>query len=239
MRNVLAIARRELDTYFTSPIAYVVIAVYLVAVGIIFSLILHYSREATMRYTLTNGFNIFFLIVATVAFTMRLLAEEQRSGTIELLLTSPVRDWEVVLGKFLACIVLMCAMIGLTLYFPLLLFIFKGNPDVGPILSGYLGLFFLGASSASIGVFSSSLTKNQVVALIVGVIICLLLWFTQYLADVTSPPVQDFLGYLSILNHYPDFSRGIIDTKDVVYYLSLIFAGLFLATRSLETRRWR
>ena len=239
MRNIIAIARRELNAYFTSPIAYVAIAVYLVAMGIIFSLILHYSREATMRYTLSNGFTIFFLIVATVAFTMRLLAEEQRSGTIELLLTSPVRDWEVVVGKFLACVLLICVMLALTLYYPFLLFIFQGNPDIGPIISGYLGLFLLGASAASIGVFSSSLTKNQVVALIVGVVICLVLWFTQYLADVTSPPMQDFFAYLSILQHYPDFSRGIIDTKDVVYYLSLILASLFLATRSLETRRWR
>lgn len=235
MRIIFAIAKREFQAYFVSPIAYVVIAAFLVVTGYLFSIILILSREATMRYLFGNVMVI--LIFVAPVLTMRLLAEEQRSGTIELLLTSPVKDWEVVLGKFLASLGLFASMISLTLYYPFILERY-GNPDPGPIAGGYLGLLLFGGSVLSIGVFTSSLTRNQIVAALMGVGISLFLWLCDALANFASPPLSSFFSYLSLRTHFPDFAKGVVDTKDVVYYLSIIASGLFLATRSLEKRRW-
>lgn len=236
MRNTFAIAKRELQAYFVSPIAYVVTAAFLVITGYLFSMILYYSREATMRYLFGNIATI-LLFVAPV-LTMRLLAEEQRSGTIELLLTSPVRDWEAVLGKFLAGLALLVIMLALTLYYPLILERY-GDPDLGSIAAGYLGLLLLGGALLAIGVLTSSLTSNQIVAAVLGVGLILILWLSQALSDVAGPPLAGFFSYLAFPTHYFDFAKGVIDTKDVIYYLSVIAAALFLATRSLETRRWK
>jgi ABC-2 type transport system permease protein len=236
MKNAWTIAQREVGAYFVSPIAYVVTAAFLFVMGILFERILFYSREATLRYLFQNlGFLLTFV---APLLSMRLLAEEQRSGTLELLLTSPVRDWEVVVGKFLAALALFSVMLALTLLYPLILLAF-GNPDMGPILSGYLGVVLMGSSMLAIGVFTSSLSQNQIVAGVLGIVILLVLSLLEPLAQAFGPPVSEFLLNLSLGRHFPDFAKGVIDSQDVVYYLSVTVAGLFLATRSLEARRWR
>lgn len=238
MRNVIHIARRELNAYFVSPIAYVVGAIYLAVMGGLFGIILYYSREATLRYVFLHGVSILFLVLVTQVLTMRLLAEEQRQGTLELLLTAPLRDWEVVIGKYLASLGVFAAMIILTGYFPIVL-LRVGNPDVGPMLAGYLGYLLLGAALLSIGLFASALTQNQIVAAVLGIGITLLLWLSGALEELVGETAKKIITYLPIFDHYMDFVRGIIDTKDIVYYLSLIAFFLFLTTRVLETRRWR
>ena len=238
MVNTLAIARRELVAYFASPVAYVVIAAFLVIMGFLFGFVLGAPlqyRQADMSPVLGSA-PIILLLVAP-ALTMRLLSEEQRSGTIELLLTSPVRDWEVVLGKFLASLALLLTMLALTLYYPLLMMVF-GNPDRGAIASGYVGAILLGASFLSIGLLASSLTQNQVVAAMISFGIILALWLVGFLGGVVTGPPAEIINYISITEHYSDFMQGIVSSKDVIYYLSIVAGALFLATRSLETRRW-
>ncbi|MFB0535158.1 MAG: ABC transporter permease [Anaerolineae bacterium] len=239
MRNTFAIAKRELQAYFVSPIAYAVTAAFLLVMGILFALFIINpgGAEASMVFFFGSIFSVFFLLLITPLLTMRLLAEEQHSGTIELLLTSPVRDWEVVLGKFLASWMLFAAMLVLTLYYPFLLERF-GNPDWGPIASGYLGFLLMGGALLSVGVLTSSLTQNQIVAAFLGVVINLLLLLCLFVSDFAGP-LSGFVSYLSTLTHLIDLIKGVVDTKDVIYYLSVIAVCLFLATRSLETRRWR
>lgn len=238
MKNLWYIARRELAAYFTSPIAYVIIAVYLAVVGGLFGFILYYSREATLRYVFLHGVSLLFLVLVTQALTMRLLADEQRQGTLELLLTSPVRDWEVVLGKYLASLIVFGTMVLLTSYMALLL-LRIGKPDIGPMLAGYLGYILLGAALLAIGVFSSSLTQNQIIAAIVGMGITLLLWLSGALVDMVGGAVGQVFAYLPIFDHYIDMVRGVIDTKDILYYLSVTAVFLFFSVRVVESRRWK
>ncbi|MCL5264217.1 MAG: ABC transporter permease [Chloroflexi bacterium] len=236
MRNVLTLTEKELRTYFVSPLAYVVIAAFLVVTGVFFAGIFIGSHQATMEYTFQNMSVILLLVSPMLA--MRLLSEEQRSGTIELLLTSPVRDIEVVLGKFFASLVFLVTMLGLTLYYVLLLTRF-GSPEAGPILSGYLGIFLLGAAFLAIGLFTSSLTSNQVVAAFLTIAILLVLWVLDALTSMFGSSASAVLSYLSLSKHISDLPKGLIDTKDLIYFLSLIVACIFLTTRSLEARRWR
>jgi ABC-2 type transport system permease protein len=235
MRNMIYVAHRELRAYFASPIAYVVIAAFLAIMGFFFTLIVTITQEASMAGVFGNVAVV--LLFVSPALTMRLLAEEQRSGTIELLLTLPVRDWQVVLGKFLASLTVYAVMLALTLYYPALL-MKLGNPDPGPIGSGYLGLLLLGGSFLSIGLFSSALSRNQAVAALVGFGAMLILWLIDVASGLFGPPVSDFVTYISLSGHYFDFLRGVIDTKDVVFYLSVMAASLFLSVQVLQLRRW-
>lgn len=236
MKNMIIIAQKELRAYFASPIAYVVIAAFLAIMGFFFWLIVSLSREASLRGVFAN-MAITLLFIAP-ALTMRLLAEEQRSGTIELLLTLPVRDWQVVLGKFLASLAVLALMLALTLYYPLLLLRF-GDPDRGPIIAGYVGLLLLGGSFLAIGVFTSSLSRNQVVAALLGFGAMLILWLIDIAGRLLGPPVSDVVTYMSLSDHYFDFIRGIIDSKDVIFYLSVMAGFLFLSVETLQLRRWR
>jgi ABC-2 type transport system permease protein len=236
--NMIAILRKEMRAYFVSPIAYVVIAAFLLMCGVFFAILALAqpgSVDASMGIVFGNA-TVVLLIVAP-ALTMRLVAEEQKSGTIELLLTAPVRDWEVVIGKYLASLILFLIAIALTLFYPLVLKHY-GTPDTGPIIGGYIGLILFGAAFLSVGVLASALTQNQVISALVAVAILLGLWLIGAFADSARPPVSDVLNYLSIISHYNDFEQGLIDTKDIVYYLSVIAVALFLAVRTLETRRW-
>jgi len=236
MRNIAAIAKRELRVYFGLPWAYVVTAVFLVASGYGFGF-----REETYMDTTLRGFlglASFFLLFLAPALTMRFFAKELESGTIELLLTAPVRDLEVVLGKFLASLGILAVMLALTLYYPLLLLWF-GSPDPGPIASGYLGIFLLGAVFLAAGLFASSLTSNQVVAFVLGSGIILALWLLGNAADFAEGVAGSILRYASISSHFPDFGRGLLDTRGMVYYATLVVLFLFLTLRSLEMRRWR
>jgi ABC-2 type transport system permease protein len=238
MRNMLIIARRELGAYFASPIAYLVMAGFLAIAGYFFSVILVIFREASLERTFLNTVTVLLFVSPLLA--MRLLSEEQRSGTIELLLTAPVRDWQVVWGKWLAAFLLFVLMIALTGVHVLILWRL-GNPDFGPILSGYLGVILLGAALLALGTLTSALTENQIVAAVLGIALAVLFWVSGAVSEVVG--TDSFLGrffeQLALPEHLFDFMRGVVDTAHVVYYLSVTVGALYLATRILETRRWR
>jgi ABC-2 type transport system permease protein len=238
----LTIARRELDAYFVSPIAYLVTAAFLVISGFFFSVFLISAQQqpnndiTQVMQGLFNNINVILLFIAPL-LTMRLLADEQRSGTIEVLLTAPVRDWEVVLGKFLAALALFLVMLLLTLLYPLFIWRMGGNPDWGPVFGGYLGLILLAGATLSIGTLASALTENQIVAAVIAFAILLVLWLIGAAGTVWTGAAEVFRA-LSILERSDNFARGVINLEDIVYYLSLIIGTLFITTRILETRRY-
>lgn len=237
MRTALAIAWKEIQAYFTNPMGYIVALVYLALTGYFFGLdVTGVFPQATIESYI--GPRAFILILLAPAMTMRLMAEEQKLGTIELLLTSPVRDWEVVLGKFIASLIFFVGTLSLTLYYVVLLYAF-GNPDTGPIWSGYLGLILYGASALAIGLLASSLTSNQIVALVVGFGFLLIMGIVNRAATLVDGTAKTVLIHLDLTTHLDDFSRGIIDTSHIVYYITVILVFLFLTVRSVETRRWR
>ena len=236
MRTALVIARREILAYFISPIAYMVSAVFLLIAGYLFSLILIQSQQATMEGLF---FNIMVVLIFVVPLlTMRLLSDEQKTGTIEILLTAPVRDWEVVVGKYLAAMGMFGVMLACTLYFPVILWRVGGSPDWGPIMTGYLGLILLTSAMMAIGTLTSAVTENQIVAAVLGFGILLLLWLIEAAGNIATGSAT-VLSYLSMPAHYNDFARGAINLEDVVYYVSVTIGALFIATRMLETRRYR
>lgn len=236
-RNTFAIFWKETKTYFTSPMAYIIGGVFLAITGYLFvSSISVAFPEAGIRGWLDPSTTVFVLWAP--AITMRLLAEEQKLGTLELLMTSPIRDYEIVLGKFAAVLAILLATLALTLFYTLLLVLY-GDPDFGPILTGYLGIFLFGGASLSVGLLASSLTSNQVVAAIVSFGALLLMVLTNQAADITSGLAAQVLEGVSLSGHFDDFSRGILDTNNVVYYLSVMAFFLFLTIRNIESRRWR
>ena len=233
MRNIWIIAKRELYAYLNSPIAYLVAAAFLFLCGLFFIGGVTRWQDATLQ-SMLGSLSIVMIFCAPI-LTMRLLSREQDLGTIELLLTAPVRDWEVVGGKFLASLIFYAGMVAATgLYIPVL--VAYGNPDLGTIGAGYLGLLLLGASMLALGVFTSSLTRNQMVAAVIGVVASVSLWLIDVLSAVFN---QQVISYLTPSGHYYNFIDGIIDTRDLVYYASAIFVFLFLASRVLESRRWQ
>lgn len=236
MRGVFAIAGRELETYFASPSAYVVAAGMLALFGYFFSGFLFLSKQATLRPL--AGQIIIVLVFVAPLLTMRLVADEFRSGTIELLLTSPIRDWQVVVGKFLASLALFAMMIVPTFYYVVVLKVF-GNPDLGAIFSLYLGLLLLGGALLSLGTFASSLSSNPVLAGVLGVGVVLFLWLLPALAPFVDEPLKGIVRYAGLSSHFGDFTKGVVDTRDVVFYAGVMASGLFLATRVLEIRRGR
>ena len=237
MNNTITIAWKETKAYFTTPTAYIVGAMFLVLTGIFF--VFDMTRpfaEASVRNFVTWA-NLFIMFLAPL-LTMRLLAEEQKLGTLELLLTAPVRDWEVVLGKYIASFITLMVTIAFTLYYVILLYMFA-TPDTGPILSAYFGLVLYGTASLAIGLMASSLSGNQIVAAVVGIGILLTLSFIDRIASIVEGLAADILNGVSMNAHFTDFARGVIDTSHVVYYISMAAVFLFIAVRSLETRRWR
>jgi len=252
MRNILTIAGKELRGYFVSPMGWVVMGLFALLFGYFFyahlSFFVQQSMQSQMgggpvnvnqgmiRGVLGNASVIILFLLPMI--TMRTYAEEKRSGTIELLLTSPVTDVEIVFGKFLGAVGFYAALLGVTMLNIAILFIF-GNPEVMPVVTGYLGLFLLGSSLISLGLFISSTTKNQVVAGAATFVVALLLWIVSWLGSSFGPNTAAVLSYLSITEHFDDFSKGVIDTKHALYYLSLIAFGLFLTVKSVDTERWR
>jgi ABC-2 type transport system permease protein len=234
--NIGAIARRELGSYFASPLAYVITAAFLVINGLLFYAGLNSSQQATLQPVVSTILTILLLLAPILS--MRLLAEEQRSGTLELLMTTPVRDSEVVLGKYIAALGFLGVMIALTLLYPAILYIF-GQPDTGEIVGGYLAMILFGAAAMAIGLFASSLSQNQIVAAVISFAVLLILWVLDSLAQSLGGTAGSALTYLAVYPHLTDLARGVVNTKDLVYYVSLIAGALFLATRSLEARRWR
>jgi ABC-2 type transport system permease protein len=237
MRNTLAIAWKETKTYFASPMAYIIIAVYCGLAGYYFvNSISGVLPEATARGFLLPSTFIFTLLSPII--TMRLLAEEQKLGTLELLMTAPLRDYEIVLGKFLAAAASLVSILIPTAYLVLLLMWF-GTPDTGPILSGYLGLVLYGMATLSVGLFASSLSGNQIVAAVLAMGILLILSTVDQASTYVSGVFADIILQVSITAHFEDFARGIVDTHDLVYYVSFTAFLLFVTIRSLESRRWR
>jgi ABC-2 type transport system permease protein len=235
MRNGLAVLRKELYTYFTSPMAYVVICFFLSINSLLFTLYVGSGRAEARMEDLFHTMSFLTLMMAPV-ITMGLIAQERNSGTIETLLTKPVRDVEVVAGKYLAALVVFLIMVALTLVYPLIMEKY-GDPDWGEILSGYVGLLLCGAAFIAIGLFTSSLTSSQIAAALLALLILLFFWLIGWMSYSVSTQLGDVLKHLSVYENLQDFERGIMDTKPALFFLSLVLFFLFLTVRSLETRR--
>jgi ABC-2 type transport system permease protein len=253
LRNIAAIAGKELRSYFGSPVAWVLLGFFAIIFGIFYNVYLDYFvRSASqsqfgapnpvnvntdmIRNLLGNASVLVLFLLPMV--TMRTYSEEKRSGTMELLVTSPVTDLEITLGKFLGAVGVYAAMLAVTLVHIAILF-GVGDPEWKPIVAGYLGLLLLGASFISVGLFISSTTKNQVIAGAVTFIVALTFWIINWFDQSVTPQVASVLNYLSVTQHFDDFGKGVIDTKHIVFYLSFIAFGLFLTLKSLDTERWR
>jgi len=237
MRTAQAVAWKEIQVYFSNPTAYIVGMMFLALSGFFFARDLNDPFPQASLVNFFDGATIILILIAP-ALTMRLMAEEQKLGTIELLLTSPVRDWEVIIGKYVASFVFLIATVALTLYYTILLYVFA-SPDPGPIYAGYLGLALYGGAALAIGLLCSTLTSNQIVAAVVAMGILLVMFFADLAADNIGGTASTIISEISIRSHFEDFDRGIIDTKHVVYYLSVIAFFLFMSVRALESRRWR
>lgn len=237
MRAVQAVAWKEIQIYFSSPTAYIVGMIFLALTGVFFVQDLGDPFPEASLSTFFQGATIVLVLMAPV-LTMRLMAEEQKMGTIELLLTSPIRDWEVVVGKYLSSLVFLLATLALTLYYTILLFAFA-DPDPGPIFSGYLGLVLFGAAALAIGLLASTLTSNQIVAAVVAMGILLVLYFADAASGNLGNTASTIIAQVGIKSHFDDFARGIIDTRHVLYYVCMVAFFLFLTIRALESRRWR
>ena len=235
MRNVLPIFRREMFAYFYSPVAYIVISVFLILTGWFFTSEMFLSNESSLRSVF--GIIPFIFIFFIPAVTMRLLSEERKSGTIELLVTMPVSDIEIVLGKYFAGLGFLIVALLFTIPYALTIMIL-GEPDTGMLFTGYIGLVLMGASYVAIGIFASTVSKNQVVAFIISFAIIFVLWLINKFLMFVPPPLVPLLQYLSIDYHYENIGRGVIDSRDIAYYLSLIVFMLSLAKLSLESRKW-
>ena len=237
MRVVQAVAWKEIQVYFSSPTAYIVGMMFLALSGFFFARDLNDPFPEASLTSFFDGATIILLLLAP-ALTMRLMAEEQKLGTIELLLTSPVRDWEVVVGKYLASLVFLLATVSMTLYYTILLYVFA-SPDPGPIYAGYLGLVLYGGAAVAVGLLCSTLTSNQIVSAVVAMGILLALFFADLASENIGGPASTIIQELSIKSHFNDFSRGVIDSKHVIYFVSFIAFFLFLSIRAVESRRWR
>lgn len=235
-RNILAVAEKEVRSYFTSPVAWIITAVFIAMWGYLFGIIIPGSREANFRPVL-NNFSVTFLLAGPL-LTMRLLSEEAKAGTLELLLTQPLREVELVLGKYLGSVLFLVFMLAMTLYFPALLLKF-GNPDKGTLIAGYLGVLLQGMSFIAIGLMMSSLTQNQIIAAAITFVTLLLLWLSDALARVLGGGAATVAQYISITKRFEDMPRGVIDTKDVIFFLTIILVCLFITTQVIGARRWR
>src|ERR1700730_2730212 len=254
MRNVWIICRKELRSYFVSPVAYLLLTMFGLIFGfffwnVLFSFVVA-GMESQMRGQMfpmnvneemirpllqnVSVVGLFFIPM----ITMRLFAEEKRTGTIELLATSPIHDVEVILGKWLAAMTMYTAMLLVTaLNFA---FLFKyGQPDWKPLVIGYLGLLLQAGALLAIGTFISTLTKNQIIAGGATFGVCLLLWVLEWVSGYETSTWAKVLAYMSVITHFESFAKGLLATKDAVFYVSVIFLGLFLTARSMESLRWR
>ncbi|HUI81706.1 MAG TPA: ABC transporter permease subunit [Bryobacteraceae bacterium] len=254
MSSVLLICQKELKSYFASPIAYLLMAFF----GLIFGFGLYTATRDVLRFSFQMqmqgqsapmnlnqqvitpllGFGSTISLFLIPMITMRLFAEEKRSGTIELLLTSPVTDLQIILGKWLGAMLLYVCILLMSVLNIALLFAW-GKPDIRPVLVAYLGLLLQGGCLLAIGAFISTTTRNQIIAGGVTFFVCLMLWLLNWFTSFDSGPAASVINYLSIVTHFDNFSKGVIETKDVIFYLSMIFFGLFITSRAMESLRWR
>ena len=256
MNNIWSLIKKEVRAYFGSPIAYAVIFSFVLLVGYFFySLILWFNAQAMQMAQnpyyaqqvninemvfspLFHNMSIVLIFVIPL-LTMRLLAEEKKTGTDELLYTSPLTVGQMVAGKYFAALILLAVLLGLTALPAVFAFVL-GNPELAPWLTGYLGLFLMGAAFIAVGLFFSSLTENQIVAAVLTLMTLLLFLLLNWVSSLGSGAAwTKVVSYLSFSEHFDDMTRGILDTKDIVYYLSVSFFGVFLAHSVLQSRRWR
>ena len=256
MKNIWSLVKKEVRAYFGSPIAYAVMFGFMLLTGYFFySLIMWFNAQAMQMAQnpyyaqqvninemvfspLLHNMSIVLIFVVPL-LTMRLLAEEKKTGTDELLYTSPLTVGQIVLGKYFAALILLAVLLGLSALLSVFVFAL-GNPELAPWLTGYLGLFLMGAAFIAIGLFYSSLTENQIVAAILTMMTLLLFLLLSWVSSLGSGAAwTKVVGYLSFSEHFEDLTRGIIDTKDVVYFISVSFFGVFLAHSVLQSRRWR
>ena len=254
VRNITSIAGKEFRSYFSSPVAWVLMGLFAALFGLFFRVFLGGFLEQSaggqfgqgpqtvnvnqmMIGPLLGNASVLILFLLPMV-TMRSYSEEKRSGTIELLLTSPLTDVEIILGKYLGAMGMYMGFLAVTAVYISIIFV-SGNPAWLPVLSGYLGLLLLGGGFVAMGLFISTLTGNQMVAAAASFVVFLLLWIIGWSADYVNPWLGSILRYLSITEHFGDFGKGVIDTKHIVFYLSFIVFGLFLATKSVDSDRWR
>ncbi len=253
--NIFPIFKRELRAYFVSPIAYVVLGIFALISGYFFYILVYSfhldSLRATMTRVMPQGLNLTELVLRpffrntsiTLLFllpivTMRLFAEEKRMGTAELLFTYPVRDIEVLLGKFLAAFVLSAGMVA-SLLPSLLILAFIGSVEWGPVATGLLGLLLQVGAFTALGILASSMTENQIVAAISAFGALLLLWVIGWIGNVAGPPLNTIISHISIIDHLDSFAKGVIESKDLIYYANFTVLFSFLTLRVLESKRWR
>jgi ABC-2 type transport system permease protein len=241
MRSISIIFRRELHAYLTSPLGYIIVAAALLTTGILFQ----WQGLGGGAQLSADVLSQFFYVAsgvtmcAAILLAMRLLAEERQEGTLVLLSTSPARDVEIVLGKFLSAFVFLAGMLALTIYMPLLIMV-NGKVSMGQIAAGYLGLFLLGGAVLSIGLFASSLARMQIVALLVGALLTAIMVLIYHLAAVVDAPLDSVFEQLGLYHlHFRGFMTGVIELKDVVYYLAITYLFLLLSTKTLEAKRWQ
>ena len=257
MRNILSIAGKELRTYFHSPIAYLVMSVYSLLCGFFFYNQTGYVASQMLRMSmmggqgappvslndyivrpLVEGILTIVLLLLLPLVTMRLYAEEKRSGTIELLLTSPLTDMQIILGKFLGALALFSVLLVLTFGYISVLFIY-GNPNLKPVLASALGLFLYGSGLLALGMWFSTFTKNQIIAGTVSLVVFLLLYVLDWPQAFSTGTVAQVLAYMAFSRHLDNFAKGVIDLSDLVYYLSVITLGVFMTARSVDALKGR
>jgi ABC-2 type transport system permease protein len=236
MNAASTIAKREIRTFFNSPVAYLVVTVFMLISGYLFFSQLFLEKSADMRQYLGITPLLFSFIIP--ALTMRLLAEEKGSGTLELLITMPVRDWEVVLGKFLAGLAMVGTIVGITAVYAITVAML-GPIDKGAALTGYLGLLLLGGAYAAIGVMASSFTRNQIVAFILAFAISFALFLAGKIVQIAPEWLKPVLAFISTDVHFESLAKGVLDTRDILYYVSVMVVSLVIATASLESRKWK
>jgi gliding motility-associated transport system permease protein len=254
--KIWSIVKRELVSYFASPIAYVILAIFTFLSGYFFYVRLQMYNFLSLQYMKYQGYisslnvndyivkplyaNLAVILLLLIPIiTMKSFAEEKRNGTKELLMTSPVTLTDILIGKYISACIVFLAMLMLTFTVPLFLLIY-GAPDRGALLTAYIGMSLIGAAMISVGMFASSITENQIVAAVITFGLLLLFWAIGWVSHGVAPGLASFLTYLSLIDvHFQDLLKGIIDTRDIVYYLSVIFFFLFLTHRVLESERWR
>jgi ABC-2 type transport system permease protein len=229
---------KELYTYISTPAVYIISAIFMIISGVFFVM---YLSGTNYSDTSIRGFMDvapFLIIVYASVLSMRMIAEEKKLGTWEMLLTSPISDFEIIVSKYLAGVSVLCGLFVLTSYFPFLL-IFFGDPDMGSIVTSYAGLILLGGAAMSIGIFASSVTSNQIVAVVLAIGIMSGLWFIESAGAVIGGPFGSVFSSLSLSFYFMDFGRGVIDTRSIVYFISVSLVFLYLSIRSIEISRWR
>jgi ABC-2 type transport system permease protein len=241
MSPVLLIARRELGAYFRSWTGYIIIAAVLFIDGLLFNAFVLGGIEKRSAEVLAQFFYVSsgITLIASVFISMRLLAAERESGTLSLLYSSPVRDSHIVIGKYLSALAFLIAMLGSSVFLPLLILV-NGKISAGHVIAGYFGLLLLGSAAVAIGTFGSALTRSQILSVIISAVIVVSLIVCHFLGRVTERPLSPICENLALWNlHFPPFEQGIVHLRDTVYYLAVTYVSLFSATRVLEARRWR